>query len=182
MKKHLLTIVLMGLVGPFGPGQTPVFASYIEGQAGIASENFSFRGGNQGKGWDLSLGYEKKQSDDATLNILGLEAYKSLLSLYTVRFSVGGGVGFTIPNGPRLDNDASFSIGARTDYQFTDNWSLGLGMKTLFFNTSSHELYNEISKETLSNGQEVETSTLIQRDGTRNLDTVYMTLALRYSF
>lgn len=177
MKSHALTVAMLFLGGLAQAG------GYIEGTGGLFKESYGYRGGNTWERWDGSIGYLKDTDHDSDFHTLGAEAYW-LVPSGPVRFRLGGGVGYTMPNvvGKKADNGPSFTAGAGAEYMLSSHWALVGTAKGFFFKTDTHWAVYSSHPETLSTGQEVGVLDVENFNASESFNSFQALLSVRYYF
>lgn len=191
--KKLLVVVVTLLMSQLAQAEP-----YGDVNLGLSNGNISgysteVRLGTELSNVDVSLGYnrisgdlDKKilKSNSLDLHTLNMEIYRKMTISDDLTGYLGGGVGYSIPNlsAERGDNDVSYILGAKVNYQMTDNWSLGVYGKGFFFRTDVKRTDTSSHIETLSNGQDVEIEDVTYFTDSVNLNSAVLGFNVRYNF
>ena len=153
---------------------------------------FTMRGVRKLGMYDLSLGYlnlygmkaEGLRSDGASLPTINIEAQRVFIVQQGVELSLGGGVGFTMPNlasgyNEHADNGMSFTAIGSFTKPLSPHYALSLSIRGFFFGTDSQLTTYGSHIETLSTGQDVEVLDVFHQDNRLDFNSVLFLVTLR---
>ena len=198
MKSSIKLLFAKALICAFSvPAMAASYGEVGFGLAGgkDASPTFQLRAANSFWKHEVSINYlniygaqaDGMKTDGANLPTIGIELNRvyNLPTNDGATISLGGGLGYTMPNlnsgvSERADNDISWTIGATLAKPLSRKFYLAFSIKGFFFTTDSQLTTYSSHPETLSSGDEVEVTDVSYQDNRLNFNSVLFMLALRW--